>query len=110
MSNLDKPFIITVCKDGSLSILERGSKGQRRLGAALPVYGCDDVLIALELIRRVGWLRRVDHGPKLGIIIEPLAPNWNGELEDIEKLGEVLKKEEEKWHGAVAHELRSKGL
>ena len=79
-------YIITLCKDGNASIMERGQSRQRRQQAALPVFSVNDVGDALELIRRLCFLHRVDHGPKIGVLIEPMFGGWplyGGDLHDL---------------------------
>lgn len=90
-SRFSKPVKITVCCDGHVSIMRTAK--DKRLGAALPVYSADDVLSAIELIRKVCYLKACEHGGKTGTLIEPWAPNWplgGGTLDHLEELSAIF--------------------
>lgn len=81
---LEGQFLVTLCRDGYLSFMEKGKKGQRRLGSALPVVGVRDVFEAMNLIIEMSFLRPVQHSPKTGLLIEPFYKNWPLEGGDLE--------------------------
>lgn len=88
-NHLNKPIKITVCKDGAVSI--RFGELKPRQNAALPCYSVDTLDKALLLIRKVCHLSvYTDDGDNT--TVEPKAPNWGGNIEDIAYLTEVFKK------------------
>ena len=97
-------YTITVCNDGHVSIIDKEDKRcrpskQRRLGAALPVFAVDDILIAFELIRRVCVLTRAHHGGTTGTLIEPKIIGWpirrEATLHDLEEAKKVFEQAHE---------------
>jgi len=68
--------MITVCADGHVSVMERSQPKQRRLGAALQLLAVDDILDAMELIRRLCCYSRCAHGGRIGTLIEPRVISW----------------------------------
>jgi hypothetical protein len=89
-------YVLTVCADGIVSIMERGSRGQRRLGSALPIMGVDALEDAFELIRRLCTLARMNHGSKKGTLLEPRIKGWtegDADIPDLEKARAVFVEE-----------------
>lgn len=86
----DGKYIITVCADGFVSIMERGSKGQRRNGSALPAFAVDDITDAMLLIQRLCVLGRCSHGRKTGTLIEPRMIGWpeDADLRDLDAVAD----------------------
>lgn len=74
MKHLTRPVKITVCADGFVSLCEE--MADRRLKAALPFHSAWTRAEAIALIQRVCELHPCRHGGKVGMTVEPRAPNW----------------------------------
>lgn len=81
------PFLIDCCKDGTLSIRERGPRGRRLWNAALPVYSAITYAHALDLIVAIGTRQYDEHPQMPGQIWYRVAKF--GPVLEVEHLAEV---------------------
>lgn len=91
--NFDRPIMIHICKDGTISYRDKRTKTKVFNGRALPVFSVDTVYDAKQLQVRFG---RLQYGPHPEAKAHTGTLNWyklndfGGELEDLDGVTEMF--------------------
>lgn len=87
--NFDRPIVLHVCKDGTVSYRDKRKKTKVFNGAALPVFSVDTVDEAEQIqVRfcRLQWGPHPEAKPNTGTETWYRLTDFSGELEDLDRV------------------------